>query len=311
MKKIWMCSLALVISYFFMACNMKEVVVSEENDKMKIVVTTTMLYDLVCELGGDKVDCTGLMGVGIDPHLYKASAGDIRKMGEADVVIYNGYHLEGEMGIVFANLASDNKAVLCIEEGLDVWDLLFLAEEGWDEVDPHIWFSVPLWIKTAEYVTYQLADIDKDNGQWYIDNFMEYKGKLEELDQYITQRIQEIPKDQRILITAHDAFGYFGRTYGMEVMGIQGISTETEASIFDLRELATFIVENQIKAIFIETSVSTKNMEALQAAVREKGFEVSIGGALYSDSLGNVELGHDTYIATLKANVDTMVDVLK
>lgn len=280
-------------------------------DKLNIVATTTMLTDLSEIIGGEHVSVSGLMGPGVDPHLYQASAGDVTLLQEADIVVYNGLHLEGKMGDVFASLTdTGDNDVICIETGLDESKLL--AWEGEDSIhDPHIWFDVSLWMDAAKYLSQRLAEIDPDNASDYESNLDGYLSELEELDTYIRDRIEEIPEDQRVLITAHDAFNYFGKAYGMEVRGLQGISTEAEAGTSDVSGLAEFIAENKIKAIFVESSVPTKTIEALQAAVKAKGFDVAIGGELYSDSLGGEGSGAETYILTVKANIDTIVDALK
>lgn len=283
---------------------------AEADGKLNIVATTTMLADLTGIIGGDKVNVTGLMGPGIDPHLYQASAGDVTKMQEADIVVYNGLHLEGKMGDVFASLAEQDRAIICIEDGLDP-AMLLTDENDSEQYDPHIWFDVGIWKDAADYAASQLSEIDPDNAEYYTQNLDSYLSELDELDQYIKERVEELPENQRVLVTAHDAFRYFGKAYGFEVMGLQGISTDAEAGTADVSNLADFIAENQIKAIFVESSVPAKNIEALQAAVESRGFEVAIGGELYSDALGDEASGHHTYILTVKANIDTIVDALK
>ena len=279
-------------------------------DKLNVVATTTMLADLSSIIGGERVTVNGLMGPGIDPHLYQASAGDVSLMQKADVVVYNGLHLEGKMGEIFENLSRQGPAVICIENGLDESKLL--AWEADSSVhDPHIWFDVSLWKEAAKTVAGGLSQADPDGKAAYESNLADYLKKLDETDTYIRNRAAELPESQRVLVTAHDAFQYFGKAYGFEVRGLQGISTDAEAGTADVSDLAAFIVERQIKAIFVESSVPPKTIEALQAAVKAKGFDVSIGGQLYSDSLGDASSGADTYILTVKANIDTIVDALK
>ena len=280
------------------------------SEPLNVVATTTMLYDLATVIGGDNVEAVGLMGVGIDPHLYTASAGDVTKVSDADVVVYNGIHLEAQMGEIFDSLDGQGKTVICIEYGIDPDDIMVDPEEP-DSNDPHIWFDTTIWMQAATYMADCLAEADPDNADAYQSNLDAYMAELEELDAYISGRVAEVSEGQRVLVTAHDAFNYFGNAYGFEVMGLQGISTETEAGTADVSELAAFIAENEIKAIFVESSVSTKSIEALQAAVQALGFDVSIGGELYSDSLGDATTGHDTYITTCMANIDTIVDALK
>lgn len=278
--------------------------------KLNIVATTTMIADITRVIGGDDVEVNGLMGPGIDPHLYQASAGDVTLMQKADVVIYNGLHLEGKMGEIFESLSSQGSAVICIEDGIDRRVLLISADDE-NVYDPHIWFDVSIWKSASEIVAQGLIDIDPDNEQAYKGNLENYLKELDELDKYIKDRVAELPEGQRVLVTAHDAFSYFGNAYGFEVKGLQGISTEAEAGTGDVSSLAAFIADRQIKAIFIESSVPPKTIEALRDAVKAKGFDVSIGGELYSDALGDEDSGAETYILTFKSNVDTIVDSLK
>lgn len=279
-------------------------------NNLNIVATTTMLADLAKVIGGERAAVNGLMGPGIDPHLYQASAGDVSLMQKADVVVYNGLHLEGKMGEIFKNLSGQGQTVICIEDGLNESKLLAWEDDS-SVHDPHIWFDVSLWKDAARTVATGLSQADPDGASIYEDNLDAYLKKLDETDTYIRDRAAELPKEQRILITAHDAFQYFGKAYGFEVRGLQGISTDAEAGTNDVSTLADFIVERQIKAIFVESSVPAKTIQALQAAVKAKGFDVTIGGELYSDSLGGEDSGAETYILTVKANIDTIVDALK
>ena len=307
-QKIFIIVLFLIVTLFQMSCAKGNS--SNSDGRLNIVTTTTMLYDLVTNIGRDYVSVSALMGPGIDPHLYQASAGDVRKMQNADIIVYNGLHLEGKMGDIFASLARTGREIICAEDGLDDTNLLS-DENNPDLHDPHIWFNVSLWQDIAKFVAKRLAEIDQDNEEIYHENLENYLADLDELILYIDNRTQEVQPEQRVLVTAHDAFRYFGREYGFEVLGLQGISTDAEAGTADVSNLATFIAENKIKAIFIESSVPARNIEALQAAVISRGFNVTIGGELYSDSLGDNSSGHDTYILTFKANIDTIVDALK
>ena len=280
------------------------------SDTLNIVATTTMLADLSRVIGGEHVNVDGLMGPGIDPHLYQASAGDVTLMQNADVIVYNGLHLEGKMGEIFQSLTDRGSTVICIEDGLPK-DQLLSWEDDSSVHDPHIWFQVSLWKSAAKTVADRLSEADPSHAQAYKKNLEAYTLELEKLDIYIRDRINEIPKDQRVLITAHDAFQYFGKAYGLEVRGLQGISTDAEAGTADVSTLADFITKRKIKAVFVESSVPPKTIEALQAAVKSKGFDVAIGGELYSDSLGGKNSGAETYLLTVKANVDTIVGALK
>ena len=283
--------------------------VSAQEKPIDIVATTTMLADLIGEIGGDHVSVSALMGPGVDPHLYQAGAGAVAKLRESDIVAYHGLHLEGKMGEVFDSLDKQGHRTICLEDGLDPTRLLS-DEDNADVHDPHIWFDVSLWKQAADHVAVQLAMADGENTADYEANLEAYMKELDELESYIQGRIGELPEDQRVLITAHDAFRYFGRAYGIEVRGLQGISTDAEASTSAVSDLATLIADKKIHAIFVESSVPVKNVEALQDAVKARGFDVEIGGELYSDALGDPGTDAGTYIGMVRANVDTIVNAL-
>ncbi len=307
MKKIISLVLVLtILSLVLVGCGDSTDV--NDNGKPKVVVTTTIIADVTRELAGDLVDVEALMGPGVDPHLYKASAGDVKRMSDADMVIYNGLHLEGKMGEVFENIKG--KDIFAANENLDESKLLdFETNPGY--FDPHVWFDVQIWKGAAERIAEGLKELDSKNSETYDENLVNYLVKLDELDKYVRDRTEELDPEKRILVTAHDAFQYFGNQYGYEVRGLQGISTDAEAGTADVRELADFIVDKKIKAIFVESSVPRKNIEALQEAVKAKGFDVEIGGELYSDSTGDKGTDAESYIGTVKANIDTIVDALK
>lgn len=277
---------------------------------LNVVATTTMITDLVGEIGKDKVAVTGLMPTGIDPHSYNATAGDVAKMQGADVVVYNGLHLEGKMGEVFEDIKNIGITSICIEDAIPS-DKLMLSEDGSGTPDPHIWFDVNLWRLAADHVANELGVKDPDNASFYTQNAEAYIEQLKQANAYVSYRAGELGESQRVLVTAHDAFNYFGAAYGFTVKGLMGISTESQAGAADVSELASFIADSKIKAIFVESSVSPKNIEALQEATRALGHEVAIGGELCSDSLGTAEDGADSYIGMVEYNIDTIVDALK
>lgn len=277
-----------------------------DSGKPTVVSTTTMLYDLTCQIGGDKIIALGLMGSGVDPHQYRASAGDIIKMQEADMVVYSGLHLEGKMGDIFAGLAGRGKKSVCASG--EIAEEMLIVNDG--VPDPHIWFDVSLWKEAARAVEKGLSGLDPENARYYGERLERYLERLDELDAYVKERVKEIPEEKRVLITAHDAFGYFGRAYGFEVMGLQGINTVSEASASDVSRLAGIIAEREIKAVFVESSMPVKNTEALMEAVRAWGFETNLGGYLYSDSIGDESDGTDTYISAFRHNIDTIVNEL-
>ena len=313
-KTPMMAAIALMLAFGVMGAALggcaRQLSAADADGRLRVVATTTMLCDLAAAIGGGQVNATALMGPGIDPHLYQASAGDVTKMQGADVVVYNGLHLEGKMGDIFAALSESGRDVICAEDGIDA-SMLLSDENNPDIHDPHIWFNVSIWMDVAKHVAARLADIDPGNSDVYSTNLGSYLAELDDLELYIKGRVEELPDRQRVLVTAHDAFRYFGRAYGFEVMGLQGISTDAEAGTADVSGLAAFIAENRIKSVFVETSVPPKNIEALQAAVKARGFDVGIGGELYSDSLGDEASGHGTYILTFTANIDTIVDALQ
>lgn len=277
---------------------------------LKLLATTTMLADMAKNLGGDVLEVTALMGPGVDPHLYQAGAGDVKALQSADIVLYQGLNLEGKMGDLFAGLTGMGKKVICVADGLNK-DELLKDEDHPQFFDPHIWFDPQLWGKATAYVASRLSEYDDGHSAVYEANNRVYQQQLNRLDRELKGKIESIPARSRVMVTAHDAFRYFGRHYGFEVRGLQGVSTETEAGTADVSALAQFIADRRIKALFIETSVPPKNIRALQAAVKARGFDVRLGGELYSDSLGDRSSGHDTYLTTLEANVDTLVKALK
>ncbi|MFI3254967.1 MAG: zinc ABC transporter substrate-binding protein [Eubacteriales bacterium] len=271
-------------------------------DKLNIVATTTMLQDMVWQIAGEQVNLTGLCAVGVDPHSYVPTYEDCQALLHADVVLYHGHFLEGQMGELFTTLEEEGVTVLSLEQGIPMEYLLFEEETGF--VDPHLWWDTQLWKLSAFYVAESLCHVDEENAIFYQENLAIFTEQLDELEREIVRKVAEISEEQRVLITAHDAFGYYGKAYGFTVMGIQGINTETEAGTGDISALAHYIAENQIKCIFTETSVSDKSIKALEEAVAAKGFQVKISSdSLFSDSLG----GGMNYIETAKANLSHIV----
>ena len=292
------------------ACSIAQDNEQASDGKLNIVATTTMITDLVEVIGGNKVDVYGLMGPGLDPHGYQTSPSDVDRLMGANIVVHNGMHLEGQMGQVFNELNRIDKEVFVLEEMILDEEILESIDEDLP-MDPHIWFSVPLWSRASDYIAESMSVYDPENSEYYQANNEVYQEELSELDAYIRKRITEIPETSRFLVTAHDAFGYFGDEYGFEVIGLQGINTQTEAGTRDVSQLAQFIVENEINAIFVESSVPTRTIESLQEAVQQRGFEVEIGGELFSDSLGDESQDAHTYLKMYKQNIDTIVDALK
>lgn len=276
--------------------------------RLTIVSTTGMIHDLVRRIAGDRADAAALMGEGVDPHLYKATPGDIHKLSSADIVFYNGLHLEGRLGDVLSKL-SERKPVVAVGEAIDPKLLRHPAEfEG--HPDPHVWFDVSLWAKAAESIRDALIKADPAGKDAYTASADTLLKELAELHTWCTTQIATIPQQHRILITAHDAFGYFGRAYGIEVRAIQGISTDSEASLRDIAALVDTLVKSSVPAVFIESSVPRKTIEALVEGCRARNHPVVIGGELYSDAMGSPESDAGTYIGMVRHNVTTIVRAL-
>src|SRR5690554_40520 len=280
------------------------------NSKYTIVTTTSIVTDLVENIGGDKVIVQGLMGAGVDPHLYKASEGDVTKLSNADMILYNGLHLEGKLVDVFERMKSQNMNTIAISDVLDKKDLISSAlfESNYD---PHIWFNIEYWERMALFVAEKLSEALPEEAETFNTNVERYLGELKVLKQELDTEIASLPEDKRRLVTAHDAFNYFGKAFGFDVVGLQGLSTATEAGVQDVQETASYIIDHKVKAVFIESSVPKRTIEALKAAVNSKIHEVSIGGTLYSDALGTKGTDEGTYIGMFKYNVHTIVEALK
>jgi len=283
---------------------------TSSNGKLNVVTTTTMITDLVKNIGGDNINIEGLMGSGVDPHLYKASEGDVTKLVNADVIFYNGLHLEGKLVEVFEKMGSQTKTPIALGEVLDK-NTLIGSDYFASNYDPHVWFDINYFKQFAQKVTQVLSEKNPENAENYKANETSYINKLDALQLKLKRIIETLPKEKRILVTAHDAFNYFGKAYDFEVIGLQGLSTATEAGVQDVQKLSAFIIEKKIKAIFVESSVPKRTIEALQAAVKSKGHDVIIGGTLYSDALGTTGTTEGTYIGMFEYNVNTIVNALK
>lgn len=288
-------------------CSKKEP--TDTNGKLVIVTTTGMIKDAIQHVAGEHADVIALMGPGVDPHLYKATQGDLEKLTNADIVFYNGLHLEGKMGDVLEKLGH-SKPVVAVAK--DIPDSLLRAVPGFGGThDPHIWFDVKLWENAVKTISLTLQQQDSVHAKEYVSNSDRYIVQMDSLHEIVKQQIAEIPEQQRVLITAHDAFGYFGDAYHIHVRGLQGISTVAEFGVKDVTNLVNFIIERKIKAIFVETSVSQKSIEAVAEGCKQKGWEIKIGGSLFSDAMGAEGTPEGTYLGMVSANVKTIVDALK
>ncbi len=304
-------SVLLLASLLLSACitsgRSSQLPISERT--VNVVTTTGMIADIARNVGGERVQVTALMGPGVDPHLYKASEGDVIRLQEADVILYNGLHLEAQMADVLERLNEFGIKTVAVTDKIDR-SLLQSPPEFQGNYDPHVWFDVSLWMKAVEQVRDTLVELDPTSAALYESNAEAYLGELANLHQYVLDQASTVPAEQRILITAHDAFNYFGRAYGFQVRGLQGISTEAQAGTADVQSLANFIVERRIPAIFVESSVPQRNVEAVQAAVNAKGFDVRIGGSLFSDAMGSEGTPEGTYVGMVRHNIDTIVTAL-
>ncbi len=279
----------------------------KDDGKLRVTATIGMISDVAKEIGGDRVEVIGLMGPGVDPHLYKASQGDIAKLEDANVILYGGLHLEGKMTEIFEKM-SKKKTVVPVTRNIPESSL---RSAGDGTYDPHVWFNVKLWMSATETIRDTLIEIDPEDEAGYRERADVYLAKLDQLDGYARERIAEIPEQGRVMVTAHDAFGYFGDAYGIEVVGLQGISTAAEYGSKDVTALRDRLVERGIKAVFVESSVPKKSIEAVIEGAKKMGHEVKIGGELFSDAMGKDGTEEGTYIGMVRHNVDTIVEALK
>jgi manganese/zinc/iron transport system substrate-binding protein len=278
-------------------------------ERLNIVATTGMVADLVRQVAGEHARVEGLMGEGVDPHLYAPSTADVQKILDADVVFYNGLMLEGKMADTFVRAGRLGKKVFAVTESLPS-EMLRSPPDFGGHVDPHVWMSVSSWTGCIEIVVEALSELDPGRASLYRENGSAYRAALTGLDTYVREVIASIPAEQRALITAHDAFGYFGSSYDIRVIGIQGISTESEAGLDDINRLVSFIVDNAISAVFVESSVASTNVEALIAGARARGHTVTIGGTLFSDAMGEPGTYRGTYIGMMDHNSTTIARAL-
>ena len=272
-----------------------------------ITVTTGMIADVVREVGGDQVEVTALIGEGSDPHLYKPTRSDLISLSEADLVFFNGLKLEGKMEGTLEKMAARKNVVAVTEEIAK--DPNYLLDSD-NHHDPHVWMDVKAWSKAASAITNTLVEFDSENAESYQENLANYLKELTKMDNYARETLSTIPPKQRVLVTAHDAFGYLGRAYGIEVKGIQGISTESEAGVKDIEELVNFLVENKVPSVFVESSVSDQNVKALLEGAKAKGHVVKIGGELFSDAMGPAGSYEGTYLGMIDHNVTVITRAL-
>lgn len=303
-KKItWL--IILCTTLLLVACGNQENT-SDTNEKINIVTTIAQIGQPLAAIGQDRVEVTSLMGPSIDPHLYNPTQSDIQKIDKADIVLYNGLDLEANMTNIFDAL-SDEKMVLAVSDAIDEADLLYEADKV---IDPHIWFDIDLWQQALDSAVDVLKEYSPENADFFEANKQAYFLELDQLRAF-SEKIREIPEEQRILVTAHDAFGYFGEKYGMEVIGLQGLSTEDEVGISDINYTIDVIKEHQVPAIFVESSINENTIQAVIEGAQSKGLDVHLGGELFSDAMGAEGSEEGTYIGMYKHNIETIFQALK
>lgn len=296
---------------FFAACSPRADQPAESSgaDPYRAVGTVGMITDIVRNVAGDHAVVEGIIGEGVDPHLYKPTRADMVSLEAADIIFYNGLLLEGKMGDVLIKVARGGKPIYAVTEAiLEQGDYVMTDEE--DYYDPHVWMDASGWMRAVQVVREALISFDPKNADDYRNRAADYLKSLDALDTYAKNVLGSIPPDQRVLVTAHDAFNYLGRAYGIEVRGIQGLSTESEAGIQDLERLIDFIVERDIPAVFVETSVAEKNVRALVEGARARGHTLRIGGSLFSDAMGPAGTYEGTYVGMIDHNVTTIARAL-
>lgn len=276
---------------------------------IRVGATTNIVTDLARVIGGDRVEVTGLMGPGVDPHLYKASAGDVATLRGSDIVFYGGLELEGRMSDLLAELAARTPTVAVTR---DIPEARLLSSSRYrGAFDPHVWFDVGLWQIATRTVADAYAEIDPAHAEEYRARAAAYLAELEELDAYVTRKAASVPERSRVLVTSHDAFGYFGRAYGFRVEAIQGTSTQTQATTADIERVARVIDERDLSAVFVETSLPRQTIEAVLAAAAARGQRARVGGELFSDAAGSAGTPEGTYIGMVRHNIDLIVEGLR
>jgi manganese/zinc/iron transport system substrate-binding protein len=296
----------LLMTFIFLTGCSAESTQLKEDGKLTVITTIAQIAEPISIIGGDKVKVQSLMGPGVDPHLYTATQGDIQKMEDADIVFYSGLHLEANMVRVFEEIGK-TKPVLAIGEVIPEEKLL-KDEEG--AVDPHIWFDIDLWKEALAAATSELKKASPDNSDYFEKNKQEYFAKLDEVKEVAKTQMETLPEDKRVLVTAHDAFGYFGRMLDIEVVGLQGLSTEAEIGLSDIEETIQLLVEHQVPAVFIESSINPASINAVIEGAKKEGIDIELGGELFSDAMGDADTEEGTYIGMYEHNVATIYQAL-
>lgn len=281
--------------------------VIKKDSKIDVICTTNLILDAVQRVGGKCIQARSLMGPGVDPHLYRAREGDIHALIAADIIFYNGLHLEGRMGDLLGKM-KERKHIIAVADCIPKNQLR--STEFAEIYDPHIWHDVALWQQVVGYIAKELASSAPEHTSYFMQNAQAYVQELEGLQYWIHNALRSIPLEQRILVTAHDAFGYFGRAYSFTVVGLQGMSTDSEVGAKDVMDLVSFLVSKHVPVIFIESSIAQRNIEAVQKACAFRGWPIKIGDELFSDALSDAEGPASSYIDMIKHNVTAMIEGL-
>ena len=309
-KLLSVCAISALCAGVFSSCTEKKSETAIDG-KLSLVTTTTYTADLARVIAGDKVNVTNLCGPGVDPHTYVATVGDVAAIEKADVLVYIGFGLEAQLDKILTGMKKRGANVICSADSVRAHKVIAVDEDGEMVKDPHIWNDVTIWSDVAAGFAAKMCEYDPVNAASYKANLAAYQKELVELDIYVKARMQEIPVGSRVLITAHDAFSYMAKAYGIEVDALQGLSTATEAGTKDVMKLTEKILAKRIKAIFVENIANPDTMQSLIQAVQAKGGDVKMGGELYSDALGDEASGRDTYIKVIKGNAQLIVEALK
>ena len=282
---------------------------ADESGETKIVTTTGMITDIVKVVAGEHAEVESLIGQGVDPHLYKPTRNDVKSLETADVVFYNGLTLEGRMEDVFEDLSKRGKHIYPVTASLESGYLRTPDDSG-EHPDPHVWMDITAWRKCTEEVADRLSEVMPEHADEFRANAKAYVAELDAVDEYVRRTVSSIPDSSRVLVTAHDAFGYFGRAYDIEIRAVQGISTESAAGIRDINDLVDFIVERKIKAVFVESSVTGDHLKAVIEGAADRGWEVRVGGQLFSDAMGPADTYEGTYIGMMDHNATLIARAL-
>ncbi|WP_209598406.1 zinc ABC transporter substrate-binding protein [Ruegeria sp. HKCCSP351] len=275
---------------------------------LKVVATTGMIADAARQVGGDLVEVRGLMGPGVDPHAYRQTRSDIVAMTRADLVLWHGLYLEAQMEDFFHDLER-KRSVIAVAEGVDK-SMLRAHDDYVDKYDPHVWMTPALWREVVVEVQRALTEARPEAAEVFAANAQAHLADIDRLTAYAEESLSSVPDHNKVLVTAHDAFGYFGKSFGFEVLGIQGISTQSEAGLNRIGELVDLLVDRRITAVFVESSVSDRSIRALIEGAAAKGHEVKVGGELFSDAMGEDGTYEGTYIGMLDHNITVIAGAL-